>query len=192
MFQLARCALDSHRTPPGGVSAFFFRQKYLKVFRGGGAALSAEISLDLVPFLYLLLYLLFRRNHPGGWLEAFTAVPAVNRVHDVLHLRPSAAFHEASTRTRANTIPEAFARSPTPSLCGGGCGGGLCGARVYPALDGVEEGLLHPVFRSGELFGAHSDESQGAGCRLPYYDFICSQGFQRQGGDLHTGVHGHV
>ena len=58
-----------------GLAHSFSGQKYLKVFRGGGAALSAAISLDLVPFLYLLLSLLldllFRRNHPGGWLEAF-------------------------------------------------------------------------------------------------------------------------
>ena len=51
---------------------------------------------------------------------------------------------------------------------------------------------MHPVFCAGELFGAHSDKSQGAGHILPYQDSICAQGFQRQRSNLHAGVHGHV
>ena len=51
---------------------------------------------------------------------------------------------------------------------------------------------MHPVFCAGELFGAHSDESQGAGCILPYQDSVCAQGFQRQGSNLHAGVYGHI
>ena len=63
---------------------------------------------------------------------------------------------------------------------------------MCPALDGVEEGLLHPVFCAGELFGAHSDKPQGAGRILPYQDSICAQCFQRQGSNLHAGVYGHI
>lgn len=71
-----------------------------------GAILSAELSLSIVPFLSLLpslllgflsslfLGFLFRPSHPGGGFEAFAAVLAVNGVHDMLHLGPSAAFHE--------------------------------------------------------------------------------------------------
>ena len=120
----------SHRTPPDGVGAFFFRQKYLKVFCGGCAALSAAISLDLVPSLYLLrsrfLSILIRHRHPGGWFEAFLRVLAMNGVHDVLDLGPSTALYEASASSRANTssrassVLQAIARSPAASLCGGG------------------------------------------------------------------------
>ena len=72
------------------------------------------------------------------------------------------------------------------------CRGSLYGAWVCPALNGVEEGLLHPIFGAGELFSAHSDEPQGTGRLLTHQNFIGSQGFQHQGGNLHAGVHGHV
>ena len=118
----------------------------------------------------------------------------MNGVHDVLNFGPSTALHEAGTRprvsasSRASTVLRAIVRSPAASLWGGGSGG----AWVCPDLNGVEEGLLHPIFGAGELFSAHSDEPQGTGYRLFYHDFIGSQGFQRQGGNLHAGVHGHV
>ena len=127
---------------------------------------------------------------PEAGFEAFTAVPAVNRVHDVLHLRPSAAFHEASTRTRANTIPK-LARSPPLVVW----------RRLWRRF--VPERGLTPLWMESKrvcctppsaraAFSARTPMSRRARCRPPYYDFICSQGFQRQGGDLHTGVHGHV
>ena len=119
---------------------------------------------------------------------------------NVLHFGPSATLHEASTGSRMSTRSRAAPFSgplptpPPPPRCAEAVLAEvvLADREFAPFSMGVEEGLLHPVFGAGEFFGAHANEPQGAWRLLTHQNFIGSQGFQRQGGDLHARVHGHI